>query len=62
MPTVSIPGRRAGNGTYVYAAGGSDGTMHDQLAHYNPATDSWTTLASMPVARQRPGAGLCPRH
>ena len=50
MPTVSFLAGVAGDGTYVYAAGGSDGTMHDQLARYNPATDSWTTLASMPVA------------
>jgi N-acetylneuraminic acid mutarotase len=50
MPTVSFLAGVAGDGTFVYAAGGSDGTIHDQLARYNPATDSWTTLAPMPVA------------
>jgi N-acetylneuraminic acid mutarotase len=50
MPTVSFLAGVASDGTYVYAAGGSDGTMHDQLARYNPATDNWTTLAPMPDA------------
>ena len=37
------------DGTYVYCGGGYDGTaLHNELLRYNPATNTWTNLASSP--------------
>ena len=50
-----MPYRAAGNfaasdGTYVYSGGGFDEsfTVHNDLVRYDPAADSWTTLAASP--------------
>ena len=41
----------AQNGDDLYVAGGvADGAVVGTLYHYNVATDTWTTLAPMPVA------------
>ncbi|HUS15259.1 MAG TPA: S-layer homology domain-containing protein [Chloroflexia bacterium] len=46
-----------GDGTYAYAAGGyseSVGGETNQLARYNPATNTWAGLAPLPRAVQEP--------
>ncbi len=49
MPRAAFLPGVASDGTYVYSAGGSSDTaMLDQLTRYNPATNSWTSLAPMP--------------
>src|SRR5947207_11524547 len=53
MPTDLYGAAGASDGTFFYAAGGysfSQGNTLDTLYRYDPATDSWTTLAPMPQA------------
>lgn len=39
----------ASDGTYVYAGGGFDGTnVHNDLLRFDPATNTWSSLASSP--------------
>jgi N-acetylneuraminic acid mutarotase len=63
MPTARV-GLAVGviNGI-LYAVGGCDNKTtnphnYNTLEAYNPVTDTWTTKAPMPTARQYPGAGV----
>jgi hypothetical protein len=48
--------------TCIYSFGGYNGSALKTAASYNPKTNSWTTLADMPTAREGLGAaaGPCP--
>ena len=44
---------------YVAGGGGAGGTVtHDAFHSYDPGTDSWQALASMPGPRNAPGGGV----
>jgi hypothetical protein len=56
MPDFKSYGAAASDGTYIYLAGGYDGTAPTgALFRYNPVTDSWTTLTADSTPRFRPG-------
>ena len=56
LPGAKSDGAVASDGTYIYLAGGYDGTdPTNTLFRYKPATDSWATLTPDPVVRFRPG-------
>jgi N-acetylneuraminic acid mutarotase len=53
LPLDLYGGTAASNGTYAYVAGGysfSTSQTLDTLFRFDPASNTWTTLASMPTA------------
>jgi len=50
-PSGPLEGPAVGSdGTYLYAAGGYDGDPLSGTYRYEPSTDTWTTLAGLPIA------------
>jgi hypothetical protein len=50
----------ASDGTYAYAAGGYNGSPTNGMYRYDPAANTWLTLATMPVALYDARAAYAP--
>ena len=45
-------------GCYIYAVGGSDGSLKDTVFRYDPALDTWLTVTPMLTANASFGLGV----
>ncbi|WP_369405185.1 Kelch repeat-containing protein [Streptomyces sp. NRRL S-87] len=51
LGAAAAPCPQGHTGTCLYAVGGTAGDVVAKVESYNPATNAWTTLPSMPTSR-----------